>query len=372
VLRIVLWTIAGIVALDVVIAGVFAACAAGYRYRGLRQLRHLEAMWHGEPHHASSYPWAGRRVRRRRVIAPVVLGTVILAGTAMASQGARDVVGSALDNLATHLGIGPDRQVTAVAAPVSEDAAAPLRDHGQPGDPESSNPGAGQRAHAQSQTAPNDPPIGDTTTTDQAGVAPTGGPSMLTATPTSASTIDLAWSNTAGESGYRVERSSQGGAIGWAPVATVGQNVTGFTDSPLSSATTYFYRVIAVRDGVDSVPSAVASATTIIDPPPAPTLTAQAQSTEVVLTWNDVATESGYRIERSVDGGTGWATIGTAGQDVTSFTDAGLTPGTGYGYRVIALNAGGESVPSTPAFTTTTTPDAGTPDAGTPVEPSAS
>ena len=118
-----MWTLAGLVALDVVIAGVFAACAAGYRYRGLRQLRHLEAMWHAEPHHASSYPWVGRRVRRRRVIAPVVLATMVVAGTAMANQG--DVVGSALDTLATRLGIGPDRQVTVVAAPVSEDAAGP-------------------------------------------------------------------------------------------------------------------------------------------------------------------------------------------------------------------------------------------------------
>ena len=54
----------------------------------------------------------------------------------------------------------------------------------------------------------------------------------------------------------------QGGVSGWAQVTTIGQNVTGFTDSSLSAATTYFYRVIAVRDGVDSVPSAVASATT--------------------------------------------------------------------------------------------------------------
>ena len=144
--------------------------------------------------------------------------------------------------------------------------------------------------------------------------------------------------------------------------------MTGITDSALSAATTYFYRVIAVRDGVDSVPSAVASATTILDPPATPpSLSVQAHSTEIALMWTDVATETGYRIERSDDGGTGWVTVGTAGQDVTSFTDAGLTPGTGYAYRVIAVNAGGESIPSTPAFTTTTIADA-----GTPVEPSAS
>ena len=367
-LRIVLWTLAGVVALDVVIAVVFAACAAGYRYRGLRQLRHLEAMWNEEPQRASTYPWARRRLRRRRVIAPVVLGTVILAGTAMANQGARNVVGSALDNLATHLGIGPDRQGTVGAAPVSEDAAGPLGEHNQGGDPDRTNPGAAERTHAQSQPAPTDPALDDPTTTDQTGVAPFTGPSMLTATPASASTIELDWSNTAGESGYRVDRSTGGGAGGWAPVANVDQNVTEFTDTTLSAATTYFYRVIAVRGGADSVPSAVASATTILDPPATPSLTAQAvSSTEIFLSWSDAATATGYRIERSDDGGTGWATVGTAGQDVTSFTDTGLSPGTGYAYRVIAINAGGESVPSTPAFTTTNTADP-----GTPVEPSAS
>ena len=191
---------------------------------------------------------------------------------------------------------------------------------------------------------------------------------MLTATPTSASTIELAWSNTAGESAYRVERSSNGERAGWAPVTTMGQNVTGFTDSALSAATTYFYRVVAVRDGWTRCLRR--------SPRPRPSsirlrrrlLTAQAlSSSEIALSWGDVATETGYRIERSDDGGTGWITIGTAGQDVTSFTDAGLNPGAGYAYRVIAITAGGESVPSTPAFTTTTPADA-----GTPVEPSAS
>ena len=147
-------------------------------------------------------------------------------------RGARDVVGSALDTLASRLGIGPDRQVTVVAEPVSEDAAGPLREQSQSGVPERSNPGAAQRTHAQSQPAQTDPPFDDPTTTDQAGVAPTGGPSMLTATPTSASTIELAWSNTAGESAYRLERSTNGGAAGWAPVTTSDRTSRGSRTRP--------------------------------------------------------------------------------------------------------------------------------------------
>ena len=119
-----------------------------------------------------------------------------------------------------------------MAEPVSEDAAGPLREHSQSGVPERSNPGAINAPMRNRSRRRRIPPFDDPTTTDQAGVAPTGGPSMLTATPTSASTIELAWSNTAGESAYRVERSTNGGGSGWVQVTTIGQNVTGFTDSP--------------------------------------------------------------------------------------------------------------------------------------------
>jgi hypothetical protein len=62
--------------------------------------------------------------------------------------------------------------------------------------------------------------------------------------------------------------------------------------------------------------------------------------------WTDIDGELGYRIERSADGLTGWVGIGTTGQDVTAFTDSGLTAATTYSYRVIAVGADGESPPS--------------------------
>jgi titin len=81
-------------------------------------------------------------------------------------------------------------------------------------------------------------------------------------------------------------------------------------------------------------------------------------STEVDLNWTDVSTESGYRIERSLDGVT-WSGIDTVGQDVTTYKDTGVAAGTSYWYRVIATNAAGDSAPSnieavsTPADATT-------------------
>ena len=67
--------------------------------------------------------------------------------------------------------------------------------------------------------------------------------------------------------------------------------------------------------------------------------------------------ELGYRIERSADGLTGWVGIGTTGQDVTAFTDSGLTPATTYSYRVIGVGADGETPPSSISTVTTDAAD---------------
>ena len=118
-----------------------------------------------------------------------------------------------------------------------------------------------------------------------ASTPPPGAPANLTATAVSTSRIDLSWNDVATETGYRVERSANG-TSGWAQVGTTGQNVTSYADTGLSSATTYFYRVIATNAGGDSPPSAVTSATTGVQAPAAPanlTATAALQPDRPVL-----------------------------------------------------------------------------------------
>jgi hypothetical protein len=90
-------------------------------------------------------------------------------------------------------------------------------------------------------------------------------------------------------------------------------------------------------------------------PPAAPTgLGATAAgSTQINLVWTDnAADESGFTIERSLDG-TNFATAATVASNVTSFADTGRSPGTTYWYRVFASNAGGASAPSNVASATT-------------------
>jgi titin len=60
-------------------------------------------------------------------------------------------------------------------------------------------------------------------------------------------------------------------------------------------------------------------------------------ATEIELTWWDNSSEeASFRVERSVDGSTGWTEIAALGADVTSYQDGGLSCSTSFYYRVCA------------------------------------
>ena len=150
-----------------------------------------------------------------------------------------------------------------------------------------------------------------------------------------------------GAIGYTIERRGEDTLDqGWVTIVTVDAAATTYTDVGLAAATTYYYRIAAVTEDGPAPPSDVISATTPIAPPAAPHLIATRVGTTVHLAWVDVAQETAYRIERSHHGTSDWITIGTTGEDVTGYTDASLTPGDTYRYRIVATNAGGDSDPS--------------------------
>jgi hypothetical protein len=93
-------------------------------------------------------------------------------------------------------------------------------------------------------------------------------PSDLAATAAGTSSIALAWQDNSGnENGFRVERSTNG-TSGWAQVASLGANVTSWSNTGLAASTEYFYRVHAYNGTGNSGDSNVASATTDDEPPP--------------------------------------------------------------------------------------------------------
>jgi hypothetical protein len=73
-----------------------------------------------------------------------------------------------------------------------------------------------------------------------------------------------------------------------------------------------------------------------------PTLTATpSSSTQMNLSWTNVANESSYKLEWSPNGSTGWAQIGgTIAANTTTYNHTGLTASTAYYYRITAMGDG--------------------------------
>ena len=82
-------------------------------------------------------------------------------------------------------------------------------------------------------------------------------------------------------------------------------------------------------------------------------LPAFGQTAQADLSWTDVTGETSYRVERSNDGGTTYATVGTTAANVATFTDtnggAGFALNTLFCWRVVSLNTFGPAAPSAPA-----------------------
>ena len=163
--------------------------------------------------------------------------------------------------------------------------------------------------------------------------------------------LTVAWDEVPGAEGYALDRSVDG--VAWAPVRTTsGPASTSVTDESLDGGRRYFYRVAAVDGAGRSAPSTVAHAVTRPSAVASLSVTSW-QPDKLVLNWRDVSGETGYRIERLVDVAAGtWAAIGTVGANVPSFIAAGLTPSTGYQFRVVATGPFGESLAAEAAGTT--------------------
>jgi fibronectin type 3 domain-containing protein len=96
--------------------------------------------------------------------------------------------------------------------------------------------------------------------------APTG----LTAAASSSSQIDLTWTdNATDETGYRVERSTDG--VNFAAVATLDPDSTSYADTGLDASTHYYYQIVAFNaDGDSDAASADATTSDAEGPPPPP------------------------------------------------------------------------------------------------------
>lgn len=177
----------------------------------------------------------------------------------------------------------------------------------------------------------------------------TAAPTTAPAAPTmnapgaaTASSIALSWTASASATSYKLQRSTSSGGT-YTTIATPTTN-SAVDQSGLAAGTTYYYRVIAVNAAGDSVPSAVRSASTT---PAAPTMNpaGTTTATSIPLSWTAPASATSYKLQRSTSSGGTFATVATPTTN-SAVDQTGLAAGTTYYYRVIAVNAAGDSVPS--------------------------
>lgn len=177
-------------------------------------------------------------------------------------------------------------------------------------------------------------------------------PTGLTATNGYTDEIILDWddNNQFGFSHFVVKRSETAGGP-YAAVPGAEPTASEYTDTGLTTGTTYYYVVSAVNvDDVESTNSVAASTTAQVYVPPAPTvptgLDVRAGNTRAYLGW-DANTQMGFkefRLKRSTDMGGPYDLIFSSNS--TSYVDTGLTNGTTYYYVVTAVNtADAESAP---------------------------
>lgn len=206
-------------------------------------------------------------------------------------------------------------------------------------------------------TAPADPSLS------------TGGPSLAVPTELavlalSPSEVRLTWrDNATNEDGYEVLRSTTGPTGAFSRAALLGMNSWMFVDFSRAPATQYCYAVRAYRGTptrvrvASALTAAVCATTAAAGAPRTPTyLNATPQgSTRIHVAWtNEEGSETGYRLERSLDGGVTWVLAAMTTPE-PAFVDEGRAPEQRVCYRVFAL---ADAVPSVPSPTDCTAPPA--------------
>ncbi len=198
--------LAAVIALNVLFVAWLAFLSMLQRRRRPEEPANVRAL----PRTHALPPLMDRRASRR-IVGAATLVAMLFAGTAFANPHARQVAASMLDSVARGLQIGPSEQATVAPAPVGGTAesnrtsldptipAAPSRGSGAPGSPSAVQGGGAHGTHA-------------------VGHAPAI-PTAVTASASRSTSISIGWTDVAAETGYRVERSTDG-ATDWMQLGT--------------------------------------------------------------------------------------------------------------------------------------------------------
>ncbi len=338
------WVLAGVFGLNFLVLGWFAGLEILTQHRLNREIRELDELWR----EFTTVPAGARTHSAHRFESPPVVDHPVGLSPKRLRRGSIGVALSAAFVAVAVFSPTPGGSEPAITA--SEQGSqllTPGESSLDTGPTRSSNP-AGAVADPSVATSPDPSSVPITAAAGDV-------PEAVAAESHSSTAIHIRWREVATATAYSIKRTDEppGTSNSWAFVTRTNGDATDYTDVGLEPATTYWYRVSAITTSGAAVASDIVSATTSVAPPEAPSVMAVATSTTVDLSWADGASETGYRIERSMEDSIGWTVIGTTGVDVTAHTDSALLPETTYLYRVVATNAGGDSPPSAVVSVTT-------------------
>ena len=152
---------------------------------------------------------------------------------------------------------------------------------------------------------------------------------------TSPTTTTLSWSKVYNASGYYVYRSTTASGT-YTKIATV--TSPSYTDTGLTAGTTYYYKIVAYNSSTTSSMSSYKSILPTNVKTPTIYYGKANSSSSITVKWTNVPGAASYYVYRSTSASGTYSHVGTVSK--TSFTNTGLSSGTTYYYKIVAVSSG--------------------------------
>ncbi len=181
--------------------------------------------------------------------------------------------------------------------------------------------------------------VGSTNATDEVLASPLGSPGTFTLTAIAGpSKVTLNWTSSVNAQQYTIFRSTISDATGFTKLTDIAAPTLSYVDATAVNNTLYYYKIVS--SGAVETSSNTVSATPA-DLPQAFTVTATPGDGQVTLSWTDSVGASSYTVEYGTSPGSYPALVSNSAS--SGLVVSGLTNGTTYYFRVIAVNGSGST-----------------------------